>query len=103
MLSTRFVTLRAPVEIYRKQNICGKYEYEQWKKIIKNKNVLFNIHKLHQTKLLKIMSLEKKTIMLCLGVWRGRKGRVLQGEKYRRKWRNLSHFFEREFVQRMIN
>jgi len=37
------------------------------------------------------------TFRLCLGVWRGGEGKALEGGKYREKWRNLSHFFERVF------
>jgi len=34
---------------------------------------------------------------LYLGVWRGREGMALGDEKYRGKWWNLSHSFERVF------
>jgi len=34
------------------------------------------------------------SLRLCLGVWRGREGKALEGWKYRGKWENLSHFLK---------
>jgi len=46
-----------------------------------------------------MLGLSKKSIedflfcyfRLCLGIWRGRKGKTLRGAIYEEKWRNLSN------------